>query len=146
MNWYSLYLNSNLLSLTNDYKANDYKKLYDEILQDETKEIDFLNFKSQLIITKYGLNIRTIEKIIEKYRRDFFKVKQIEKFIKIYHFIKYAKIEVCVRNNQKEEVDQSNSSFMNSISSIFSKGGKDKDKEKEKANSFMGQDDRYILI
>jgi len=99
-----------------------------------------------LIITKYGLNIRTIEKIIEKYRRDFFKVKQIEKFIKIYHFIKYAKIEVCVRNNQKEEVDQSNSSFMNSISSIFSKGGKDKDKEKEKANSFMGQDDRYILI
>ena len=142
MNWYSLYLNSNLLSLTNDYKANDYKKLYDEILQDETKEIDFLNFKSQLIITKYGLNIRTIEKIFEKYKRDHFKVKQIEKFIKIYHFIKYAKIEVCVRNNQKEEIDQSNSSFMNSISSIFTKGCKEKDKEKDKGNFQSGQDEK----
>jgi hypothetical protein len=113
--------------LTDEYKANDYKKLYDEILQDETKQIDFLNFKSQLVITKYGLNIRTIEKIIEKYRRDYFKVKQIEKFIKIYHFIKFSKIEVCVRLNQKEEIEQSNKSIFSSISDLFSKH-KEKDK------------------
>ena len=95
--------------------------LYDEILQDETKQIDFLNFKSQLIITKYGLNIRTIEKITEKYKRDFFKVKQIEKFIKIYHFIKFSKIEVCVRLNQREEVDLNNKSIFSSFSDLFSK-------------------------
>ena len=50
------------------------------------------------------MNIRTIEKIIEKYKRDYFKVKQIEKFIKIYYFIKFSKIEVCVKLKEKEEL------------------------------------------
>lgn len=125
------------MSLTDEYKKQDYKLLYKEILQDETKQIDFLNFKSQLIITKYGLNIRTIEKIIEKYKRDYFKVKQIEKFIKIYHFIKFSKIEVCVRLNQREEADVSNKSIFSSITDLFGKS-----KEKDKNNSIIEHDEK----
>ena len=67
------------------------------------------------------MNIRTIEKIIEKYKRDYFKVKQIEKFIKIYHFIKFSKIEVCVKLKEKEEIESNNKSIFSSISDLFSK-------------------------
>ena len=135
-------MNSNLVLLNEEYKKYDYKKLYDEILQDETKEIDFLNYRSQLIITKYGLNIRTIEKIIEKYKRDICKIKQIEKFIKIYHFIKSSKIEVCVKVNQKEELDNNNDSsksIFSSFTDMFFKSN-----TKEKSNSICSTEEKYL--
>lgn len=117
LNWYSLYLSTNLGCLTEEYQLDDFKKLYEEILQDETKEIDLLNTRSQQIITKYGLNIRTIEKIIEKYKRDYVKVKQIEKYIKINHFILSNKVEVCVKLNQQESGESSGNLF-SSIKSL----------------------------
>ena len=84
-----------------------------------------------MVITKYGLNKRTIEKIIEKYKKDYFKIKQIEKFIKISYFMRYSKIEVCIRKNLKEDVNDyiASQSLFSKIFGIFSKP------KKEKSNS-----------
>lgn len=107
LNWYSLYMTSNLYLISEEYKNNDYDKLYDEVCREEKEEIGFLNSKSNLIIAKYGMNIRCIEKVNEKLKRDLFKVKQIEKIMKLDKFIKNAQINVCVRLNSKEDADGS---------------------------------------
>jgi hypothetical protein len=110
LNWYSLYMTTNLQYLSEDYKKNDYDKLYSELLKEGKDDIEFLNNKSNLVIAKYGLNTRCVEKIIEKIKRDLIKVKQIEKFMKMEKFIRKAEINVCVRIGNKEEDNPNNTS------------------------------------
>jgi hypothetical protein len=117
INWYSLYMTTNILYLSDEYKKDDYSKLYQELLAEEKQEIGFLNTKSNLVITKYGMNIRCVEKIIENIRRYLNKVKQMEKYVKIDYFIKHTSIEVCLRKNNKEEPDTNKAG--NLIDSLF---------------------------
>ncbi len=103
LNWYSLYMTSNFQFLPDEYIQDDYLKLYEELLKEGLEEISFLNKKSNLIIAKYGMNTRCVEKIIEKIRRDTRKAKQIEKFIKMERFIRKTEINVCVKTGLKDE-------------------------------------------
>ena len=100
-----------------------------------------MNFRSNLIITKYGLNLRTIEKIKEKYDRDFKKVKQIEKFIKIFYYMKNANIEVCVRLNQKYELESkenNNKSIIDRFTDLF------KNNKRGQSFSISDVDEKYL--
>jgi hypothetical protein len=115
INWYSLYMTSNIQFLSDEYRGGDYNKLYQELLAEEKKEIGFLNTKSNLVITKYGMNIRCVEKIIENIRKYFMKVKQIEKYLRIDHFIRNTTIEVCLRKNNKEEPEANKSGIMDTL-------------------------------
>ncbi len=109
LNWYSLYMTSNFQFLSDDYIRDDYLKLYEELLKEGLEEISFLNKKSNLIIAKYGMNTRCVEKIIEKIRRDTRKAKQIEKFMKMERFIRKTDINVCIKTGLKDE-EKSNAS------------------------------------
>jgi len=114
LNWYSLYMTSNLAFLSEEYKKNDFEGLYQELLREEGEEISFLNSKSNLIRAKYGMNTRCAEKLIEKIKRDLIKVKRIEKFMRMESFIRRAEINVCIKYN----VDEENSNNM-SVSRNF---------------------------
>ena len=114
LNWYSLYMTSNLAFLSEEYKKNDFEGLYQELLREEGEEISFLNSKSNLIRAKYGMNTRCAEKLIEKIKRDLIKVKRIEKFMRMESFIRRAEINVCNKYN----VDEENSNNM-SVSRNF---------------------------
>lgn len=103
LNWYSLYLTSNLQYLKTEYQKNNFELLYKELITEARKEIEHLNYKSNLLIAKYGLNLRCAEKINEILKKDVVKVRQIEKFIRIEEFINNGKIKVCVRKNTKDD-------------------------------------------
>jgi len=107
LSWYSLYLNSNLMFLNEEYKKENYKLLYEDLMQEAKKESEMLNYKSNLIITKLGVNLRFSEKNSDGPKRDVYKVKWVEKFIRVEKFIESARIHVCVRNKSpKESEDQ----------------------------------------
>lgn len=104
LNWYSLYLISNNIHLPDPYREDDYAKLYQTMYDDENEKINFLFEKSNVLITRYGLNLRNLEKINNRIRKELMKSKQIEKFIKIDKFIKYGYVEICIRSYVKEEI------------------------------------------
>jgi len=118
LNWYSLYMITNLQFLAGEYQNSDYDTLYNELLNDGRQEISFLNNKSNLIITKYGLNTRCAEMIIENIKRESLKSKQIEKFIKMEKFIKNTTINVCARISTKDE-ENLNTNKPNFLDNIF---------------------------
>lgn len=121
LNWYSLYMTSNLHYLSEEYIKNDYEKLYNELLKEEKEAIELLNCRNNLIIAKFGMNNRCVEKINEKVCRDLLKVKQIEKFLKMEKFIKNSTIKVCVRLNNKDgdELNTSKNNVANFFDNIF---------------------------
>ena len=81
------YLTNNKKMLSEEYKANDYQKLYEELLIEETHNLEALKKTSGIVMTRNGMNIRCAEKIIEKARRDLNRIKQIERFMKMEKFI-----------------------------------------------------------
>ena len=111
LKWYSQYLTNNKKMLSEEYKANDYQKLYEELLIEETHNLEALKKTSGIVMTRNGMNIRCAEKIIEKARRDLNRIKQIERFMKMEKFINKTKIEVCVRRCENSEKEQKNKKF-----------------------------------
>lgn len=106
LNWYSLYMISNLQNLDAKYKEGDYGQLYKEILDDEQEKIKTLKRKSNVIITKYGMNICCSENILLKTRMDFDRSQKIEKIIKTKKFISKATIEACVRSINDSYIEE----------------------------------------
>lgn len=107
LSWYALYLSSNLIYLREEYTKDNYNLFYNELISEARKEIELLTYKSNLIITKYGMNQRCAEKVSEIWRRDMFRIKQIEKFIRVEKFIECGKISVCVRSSNCTPIDES---------------------------------------
>ena len=112
MNWYSLYLMSNVQHLEEAYKKSDFCLLYEDLYSEVSEKIKFLNEKSHLIITRYGLNLRCLEKLKARIFKESIKSKQIEKFLKIDRFIKYKQVDACVRQHSKEETSLENRSII----------------------------------
>lgn len=127
LNWYALYLSSNISSVTDEYQENNYYKLYNEIIKEEEKEIEFLKVKSNLMITSFGLASNSAEKMNEQVNRDLVKLSKIHIYAKLERFIKRAKIKVCIRLNKQKEEKKKKGFFQ----SFFS-DDKEKEKEKEK--------------
>ena len=105
LKWYSQYLTNNKRMLPEEYKNNDYLKLYTELLEDEMKNLNLLKDRSSIVMTRNGMNIRCAEKIIEKAKKDLFKIQQIKRFMKIEKFINQTEVEVCIRRIDQKQKD-----------------------------------------
>ena len=132
LGWYALYLTSNAKNLKKYYSklssdADEDSELLEEInlnrfyddLQAETKkEIELLNNKSNLIITKYGMNLRCAEKMNETLKKEVIKVKHIEKFVRIEKFIQNGKISVCLRSRNNGNINIQTKDEEHSLNSV----------------------------
>ena len=102
LTWYSLFMTNNIKNIPPEYQSDNYNKLYEEIFSEASDQINFLKEKSNILITKYGINMRCAEKLIERSQRDFVVMKKIEKFLRIENFLQKANIEACIRYNKRE--------------------------------------------
>lgn len=103
LKWYGQYMSNNKKMIPDDYKGNDYEKLYEELLNEETISLNNMRNSSGILMTRNGMNMRCAEKIIENAKRDLLKIKEIEKFMKMEKFITNSTIHVCIRNKDEEE-------------------------------------------
>lgn len=103
LSWYSFYLNNCLKDLNEEYKENNYRKMYEELLDDVKKSIEKLRNLNNILNSKLGMNIRFAEKKNEYVYKDYLKLKSIENFIRIDKFMEYSNIEICIRKTSKEE-------------------------------------------
>ena len=108
LKWYAQYINNNKEGLDSAYKENDYEKIYNEIIKEESDKLEELNELSSIVIARDGMNLRCSEKIIENTKMELFRLEQAKKYIKIEKFIDNEKIEVCIRiknSNINKEIE-----------------------------------------
>ena len=111
LSWYSLFMINNIRNIPIDYQNNNFKMLYDEILNECSEKIRFSKEKGNIVNTQFGMNMRCSEKLIEKSQRDLLCIKKIEKVIRIDLFIRKTNIEACLKNNKNDS--QKNGSKVN---------------------------------
>ena len=97
LGWYCLYLQYNLNLLSLKYTEKDYELLYVELMDEVNSSINQLQ-KNQFL-GMLEMKITCSDKIIDLISKDYFKTKQIEKFIKIYMFTSYYEIPVLLNPN-----------------------------------------------
>ena len=129
LKYYGQYINNNKRGLHISYRENDYEKLYNEMITEESDNLKELNDLSAMLISRDGMNLSCCEKIIEKTKNDLFHIEQSKKYVKIEKFIDNEKIEVCVRiknKNDKEIETKANlkQKLINIKSSFFGFGSK----------------------
>ena len=100
--WYSQYILNNIEMLSEDYLTNDLQKLYEIIFKEEYDTLQKLRNFSSIVNTRFGLNQRCSEKIIEKTRKNIFKVRQIERLMKMEKFILKQEIIVYMIFNKSK--------------------------------------------
>lgn len=144
LTWYSIYLNSNLSKIDNDFSDNNFEKLYNQLLNEANNERDLIRIKTNSIITGLGLNIRCAEKKIESLKKDKYNVRHIERLIRVDKFIKVLEVDFCVKfsnpnqehpwsvnmiedcihSKQKTQVNKQSNGTLQKISNMF-KSSKD---------------------
>ena len=102
LKYYGQYINNNKKGLPLSYQENDYEKLYNEIIREESDNLKELNDLISIIISRDGMNLTCCEKIIEKTKNDLFHIEQSKKYVKIEKFIDNEMIEVCIRIKNKD--------------------------------------------
>ena len=133
LKWYAQYMMNNKSSLPIEYKQNDYVQLYNSLLEEETKTLSFLKEHTSMVFAKNGMNIRCAEKIIEKARRDAFRVDKIQRYMKMQKFAKKTTIEACITID-KPELQKGDKDFP--LAGFFHKLiGQEKTNEEEKKDS-----------
>ena len=103
LKWYGQYIFNNKESLEKIYKDEDYKKIYEEIYNEELNILNELKSFSSIIITRDGMNIRCAENILQKAKYDYYKIMEAKEFVKIDKFIEEENIEVCFKTNEINE-------------------------------------------
>jgi len=136
LNWYGQFITLNKKGLSPSYLENDLKKLYDELLDEETNTLNDLKSFSSIIITRDGMNLRCSEKILEKIKYNFKHLQEAKKFQKIENFIDRDKTELCIRIRDEKEKEKEKEKSGNVIKSIIGKKDK-KDTKNEQQNSFV---------
>ena len=130
LKWYGQYIYNSKELLDEEYKKNDYSKLYDEIYNDELNSLNELKNFSSIIITRDGMNVRCAEKILEKSIADLEHIAQAKEFVKIEKFVDSEIIEVCVQTS--DTIDNlSNEKLTKINSSMKKKIKKEKDNKKK---------------
>ena len=97
LKWYGQYINNYKKGLDESYRKYDFQKLYEEIFKEEKEILNELKSFSSTIITRYGMNLRCAEKLLDKAKFDLHDIEEAKKFVKIEKFIETEKIEVCIR-------------------------------------------------
>ena len=97
LKWFGQYLNKNKKFLDDEYKKNDYEKLYTEMLDEEINTLNTLKEFMSTLIAKNGINLRCAEKFLDKMKYELTDNIDNKNLLKIKKFIITEKIEVCVR-------------------------------------------------
>ena len=106
LKWYGQYINNYKKGLDESYRKCDFQKLYEEIFKEEKEILDELKSFSSTIITRYGMNLRCAEKLLDKAKFDLHDIEEAKKFVKIEKFIETEKIEVCIRIKGDKEKEK----------------------------------------
>ena len=99
---------------------NDLEKLYESTFKEEEETLNQLRKYSSIVNTRFGLNLRYSEKIIEKTQKKTLRIRQIERLIKMGKFISTQEIKVQFKLNK---------SILNLNSIINNKKNDDSDEE-----------------
>ena len=103
LKWYGLYLSNNKKRINEIYQRNDYEKLYEEMLEEETKILEELKKFSRVLITRNGMNLGCGEKILEQMNIGLYHMKQAKKLVNIEKFVNTEIIEVCIQISKENE-------------------------------------------
>ena len=106
LNWYSNYIIKNKSKIDPSYLENDFKKLYDEILDEERNLLNEMKKMSSKINAREGMNLQCAKRIVEKAKYDEKCLEQTKKFQKIETFIEKDRTKVCIKVNEKIEKDE----------------------------------------
>ena len=123
LKWYGQYIYNYKNGLAEEYRRDDFEKLYQEIFDEEKSILEELKLFSSTIITRNGMNLRCAENLLDKAKYDLADIEEAKKFVKIEKFIDTEKIEVCFRIKEDNEKDRERE--------------KDKSNEKEKSPTIM---------
>ena len=95
LNWYGTYLQSYIDKIPSDYKDNNYSKLYDELMDEYSKNLDiYKNDESLKILYKKIING---ENSIEESSNFLTKLKNDQKKLDILHFILTKQIPIMIK-------------------------------------------------
>ena len=126
LKWYGEYIFNNKNLLPAEYMTNDYERLYDEILIEESKNLNELNSISSMLKVRDGMNLHCAEIIEHKAEFDNFIINKNKDFINIDKIVEDEIIEVCFQiKDNKDIIEAEEHNNKNS-------NNKDKDKDKDK--------------
>ena len=108
LKWYGLYLSNNKKRINEKYQENDYDKLYEEMLEEESKILEELKKFSRILITRNGMNLGCGENILEQMNIGIYHMNQARKIVMIEKFVNTEIIEVCIQISKDSE-DKNNS-------------------------------------
>ena len=102
LSWYSKFIMNNKSKLEDQsYFEDDLKKLYDEILKEESQTLNDRKALSSVINAREGMNIQFAKKAVEKMKYDKKCLEQTKQFQKIETFIAKDQTQVCIKVNEK---------------------------------------------
>ena len=96
LSWHSKFIVNNLNQLDQKYIANDYEKLYEEILSEETEFLNKLKTISPIINVRESMNISCAENAIDNLEFLINSLEKTKKQEKIKIFIDNDKTKVCI--------------------------------------------------
>ena len=103
LEWFDLYLQSNIENIPSEYRSNNYSKLYSELIDESTENLEKIqNDKSLNMIYSKIINS---EKMIDISKNNLKRIKSNEKKFEILDFILKTSIPVTIniyRNKEKE--------------------------------------------
>jgi hypothetical protein len=103
LEWFGLYLQSNIENIPHEYKVGNYSKLYNELIDESLENLKKIQDDNSLN-TIYSKIINS-EKMIDISKNNLKRIKSNEQKFEILHFIMKAKIPVTInifRNKEKE--------------------------------------------
>ena len=100
--WYCQYISNNIDMLSENDINNDFEKLYELIFKEENEALNQLRKYSSIVNTRFGLNLRCSEKIIEKTQKKILRIMQNERLMKMGKFILKQEIKVQFKLNKSK--------------------------------------------
>ena len=101
--WFGLYLQSNIENIPSEYKSHNYAQLYNELIEESTENLEKIQNDNSLN-TIYSKIINS-EKMIDISKNNLKRIKSNQKKFEILDFILKAEIPITIyiyRNDQKE--------------------------------------------
>ena len=95
LNWYGTYLQSYIDKIPEDYKKNNYSKLYDELIDEYTKNLD--NYKNDESLNILYNKIKNAENMIEISQNFLTKLKKDQLKLDLLHFIQTKEIPIVIK-------------------------------------------------
>ena len=103
LEWFGLYLQSNIENIPSEYKSNNYSKLYSELIEESNENLN--KIKNDNSLNMIYSKIINSEKIIDISKNNLKRIKSNEKKFEILDFILKTSIPVTInvyRNSEKQ--------------------------------------------